>query len=77
MPAGLAGPPCPELGGPIFDAYQEVAQWRRWSMGGPQPLAWADVAAWAQLRGVALDALELDGFLALERAWFRARNGGG
>lgn len=73
-PAALLGPPCPEVAAPVWNAYLELAGRRTWSMGGPSPIGWPELAAWSKLRRVRLDDFELACLGALEQAWFRVRN---
>jgi hypothetical protein len=68
-PAALAGPDLPAWGRHIFAAWIDLHAGRGGNGMGPNPIAWADLAAWAALTGTEPSPFEVRTIMAIDRAW--------
>lgn len=73
--------PLPEAGRALWDAFCELAEARAHDGGRPQPIAWAELEAWARLMRWPLEPAHVRLLRAMDRAWLAAaearREGGG
>lgn len=51
----------------VWTAFWALSGRRSYNGAGPNPIAWAEIAAWSQIRGATFDELELEAVLALDR----------
>jgi hypothetical protein len=68
-PAALDGPELPAWGRHIFAAWIDLHAGRGGNGMGPNPIAWADLAAWAALTGTEPSPFEVRTIMAIDRAW--------
>lgn len=55
----------------LLDWFHELGQGRSGNGSGPNPLAWSDIAAWAETTGVMLQAWECSVLRALDAELLR------
>ncbi len=70
--AELITPPPPVSLVYLLHWFVELQAGRQSGFGGPQPITWADLAAWARLARVAPQAWELQALRRLDQAWVSA-----
>lgn len=77
-PAGLATPQAPASLSYLLAYFGELAAARRMGMSAPEPIGWSEIAAWAGIAGVTLQAWEARVLRALDALWISAwRDGQG
>ena len=72
---GQAMPP-PLAGVPIFAAFVDLSQARRWTEAGPEALQLSEIAAWARLTGRHVPPHHLDMIRAMDAAWLEGQRKG-
>jgi len=72
-PEGLAGPACPDLLARRWDWFLELDRARRHGGFGPEPLAYADIEAWARLTGRRLSREDVVILVDIDRLGFEVR----
>lgn len=70
-PSDLHGPPMPERLKHIWEMFLELHGGRSYNSGGPNPLSWSDLHAWASLTNTDLKPWEVHAIKALDSAWLR------
>ena len=59
----------PEAGLPLWNAFTELAAARTYGFSGPNPIAWAEIEAWARLMRWPLEPRHVRVIRALDQAW--------
>ena len=70
MPAGLRLPPIPAALQHIWDWFGELSAARSGNGGGPNPLSFVEIEAWARLTGRLPASREVQALMALDQALF-------
>lgn len=70
-PPDLIEPPFPDRASHIWQAFVELHAGRSYSGGGPNPLSWSEMLAWATLMGLGLKEWEIRAIKALDGVWLR------
>lgn len=61
----------PEAGRALWDAFQQLDEGRTWYQGGPNPITWEAIAAWAALMRWPLAPRHVEVLRAMDRAYCR------
>jgi hypothetical protein len=70
MPAGLRVPPIPAALEHVWEWFSELHVARSGNGGGPNPISYSEIAAWAALTGRSPQPRDVDGIVALDGAFF-------
>jgi hypothetical protein len=70
-PEGLIGPPMPTRVVHIWEMFLSLHSGRSYNVGGPSPLSWSDMKAWADLTNADLKDWEVHAIKALDSVWLR------
>lgn len=73
-PPELDTPPIPAWAEHIVDWWAELNAARGGNGMGPNPIGWADLAAWASLTATTPSPFEVRAILALDQAWLAAQS---
>lgn len=59
----------PEAGIPIWNAFVELSGTRSWNAHGPNPIAFAEIAAWCRLMQQPFEPHHIQCLVAMDRVW--------
>lgn len=59
----------PEAGAPLMDAFSALSRARSVGPNGPNPISWADMAAWSALMQVPIGPTTAEIIMALDEVW--------
>lgn len=59
----------PDGAGPLFEAFAALSSARSYGPNGPNPITWADLAAWSRMMRVPIEPHHARIIMAMDRAW--------
>ncbi|REF67402.1 phage tail assembly chaperone [Paracoccus versutus] len=67
----------PEAGWPLLDAFQALSVARSYGSAGPNPISWAELAAWSQVMRRPIEPAHAEIIMDLDQVWLEHASRGG